>query len=381
MTVNDLYEVLGVGRSATDDEIKRAYRALARKYHPDANPDDPEAESKFKEVALAYEVLSDPEKRAQYDRFGRVGGTGQAGAGGAGDPFVNLGDIFEAFFGGGGNSPFGGGGARRAGPVRGDDLETVLDLDFEVAVFGGAEDVEVRTAVACTTCEATGAAPGTSAETCGECNGAGQVQRVRQSLLGQMVTASVCPRCRGVGQVIPSPCTTCKGEGRTVETVEYTVEVPAGVDTGSTLRLPGRGAVGPRGGPNGDLYVHLRVREHPRFVRDGQHLVHRLGLSPAQAALGARIELETLDGVEELTIERGAQPGDVIRLRGKGVPAVSGRGRGRGDLLVELTVDVPKELGEEEEALYRQLAALRGEEVAPPGSDGLFGRIKKSMFG
>jgi molecular chaperone DnaJ len=377
--VTDLYEVLGVGRSATDDEIKRAYRALARRHHPDANPGDPEAEARFKEVALAYEVLSDPEKRAQYDRFGRVGGAGQAGGG---DPFVNLGDIFEAFFGAGGG-PFAGAGAggRRAGPARGDDLETVLEIDFEAAVFGGAEDVSVRTAVACATCEATGAAPGTEPQTCVECAGVGQVQRVRQSLLGQMVTASVCPRCRGVGRIIPEPCTDCRGEGRVVETVEYTVEVPGGVDTGSTLRLPGRGAVGPRGGPSGDLYVHLRVRPHPRFEREGADLVHRLRLSPAQAAIGLRTTLETLDGQEELVVARGAQPGDVLRLRGKGVPMVQGRGRGRGDLLVELVVEVPEELSDEEEALYRQLAELRGEPVAEPGADGFLGRIKKTMFG
>lgn len=372
--MTDPYEVLGVPRSASEEEIKRAYRKLARRYHPDANPDDPEAESRFKEIALAYEILSDPEKRAQYDRYGRVGSAAGAGAG---DPFVNLGDIFEAFFGGG--SPFGGGmGARRTGPIPGDDLETVLELDFEKAVFGGAEDVQVRTAVPCTTCEATGAAPGTSPQTCVECGGAGQVQRVRQSLLGQMVTATVCPRCRGAGQVIPTPCPDCHGEGRRIETVTYTVDVPPGVDTGSTLRLPGRGACGPRGGPCGDLYVHLRVRPHDRFVRDGNDLLYKLALSPSQSALGADITLETLDGVEELRIERGTQPGDVIRLRGKGVPRV--QGRGRGDLLVEVTIAVPTDLTEEEEALYRQLAALRGEEVAPP-ADGLLGRIRKSMFG
>ena len=352
---------------------------LAREFHPDANPDNPDAETRFKEVALAYEVLSDPDKRRAVRPLRAVGGAA-GNSGGPGDPFSGLGDIFEAFFGGGG--PFGGGGAgaRRNGPVRGDDLETVAEIDFETAVFGGEQDVEVTTLVACTTCEATGAAPGSEPQRCEECNGAGQVQRVRQSILGQMVTSSLCPRCRGAGQVIPNPCPSCRGEGRVRESVSYSVQIPAGVDGGSTLRLPGRGMVGPRGGPHGDLYVHLRVKAHPRFEREGVDLYHRLTLSPAQAALGVKRELETLDGTETLTIERGSQPGQVIRLRGKGVPHVNGRGRGRGDLLVELVVEVPADLSEEQEALYRQLAEVGGEDVAPPGGDGIFGRIKKSMF-
>ena len=235
----DFYELLEVSRDATADDLKRAYRRLARQLHPDTNP-DPAAEDRFKEITVAYEVLSDPEKRQRYDRYGVEGLGGDPFGGGFAGGGIN--DIFEAFFGGG--SPFGGGGGRRgpAGPPRGQDLEVVAELSFEEAVFGTRQAVSVRTAVACETCEATGAKEGTQPITCLECAGAGQVQRVRQSFLGQMVTSSVCPRCGGQGQVISDPCPTCRGEGRTIEERSYTVDIPAGVDTGSTLRLSGRGA-------------------------------------------------------------------------------------------------------------------------------------------
>ncbi len=247
MTERDLYEALGVGRDASEDELKRAYKRLARQYHPDVNP-DPEAEARFKEVALAYETLSDPERRRRYDMFGQVGGTG----GGGGDPFGGgLGDIFEAFFGSG--SPFGGwGSGGPQGPPRGADLEVVVDIDFEEMVFGCQPEVTVRTAVACETCAASGAAAGTSSSQCGGCGGAGQVRRVRESFLGQMVTTSACPQCGGLGEVVADPCGDCRGEGRVVTDRSYTVNVPAGVDPEKVLRLAGRGAVGPRGGPPGD---------------------------------------------------------------------------------------------------------------------------------
>lgn len=372
----DLYEVLGVGSQASAEEIKRAFRQKAREHHPDANPGDAEAESRFKELARAYEVLSDPERRRRYDLFGDDGGAG-SGGGQAGDPFgagAGLGDLFDAFFGG---SPFAGGGqARRSGPPRGADVEVVIELQLEDAVFGAERDVTVRLPVPCDDCEATGAAPGTSPETCGECGGAGQVRRVRQSILGQMVTAAACPRCGGLGQIVPTPCPRCRGEGRVTEERTYTVEVPAGVDTGSTLRLTGRGAIGPRGGAAGDLYTHIRVATHERFGRDGDHLVARLGLSPAQAALGVHLEYETLEGPEDLVVPRGTQSGRVFRLKGRGVPRL--QGRGRGDLLVEAVVETPAELSADEEELWRRLAELRGDEVAPPES-GLLGRIRSAF--
>jgi molecular chaperone DnaJ len=347
----DYYELLGVARDATTDEIKRAYRRLARELHPDARPGDAAAEARFKEVVVAYETLSDPGKRRTYDTFGAEGGPGSGQFGG-------FGDLFDMFFGG---SPFGGSSAP-GGPPRGPDLEVVADLTFEEAVFGAQTSVSIRTAVVCEHCEATGAAPGTHPSACPDCGGTGQVRRVRQSILGQMVSAGQCSRCQGFGTFIEQPCPVCHGEGRRVEERSYTVDVPAGIDHGSTLRLSGRGAAGPRGGGFGDLYVHIRVAPHSRFARDGYDLVHELHIPFTQAALGATLEFETLDDVEELVIPRGTQSGSRMKLKGRGVPHVEGRGRG--DVIIHLVVDIPTRLGEEEEELLRQLAELRGDDVA-----------------
>jgi molecular chaperone DnaJ len=252
----------------------------------------------------------------------------------------------------------------------------LLELEFEQAVFGGQQPVTVKTAVICEACEASGAAPGTHPDRCRDCDGTGQVRRVRQSFLGQMVTTSPCPHCGGLGQIIEHPCPECRGEGRRLEDRTYTVDVPAGVDSGSTLRLSGRGAAGPRGGPAGDLYVGLRVKPHERFERDGVDLVYRLHLSMSQAALGTTVNLETLDGDEEISIPRGTQPGDVMRLRGRGVPHL--QRRARGDLVLHAVVDVPDSLEPEEEDLLRQLAELRGETVNPPET-GLISKIRSAF--
>jgi molecular chaperone DnaJ len=369
----DYYELLGVSRTATQDEIKRAFRQLARRLHPDTGHGDPESEARFKAVAHAYEVLSDPEKRRRYDMFGP---DGVNGATNAADPFAGfggIGDMFEAFFGG---SPFGTRGRGQSGPPRGSDLEVVVDLEFTEAVFGCEHAVSVRTAVACPACAATGAADGTQPVTCYECQGTGQVQRVRQSLIGQMVTSSPCARCAGSGQIIASPCAECRGDGRTVEERTYTVEIPAGVDTGSTLRLSGRGAVGPRGGSPGDLYVHLRVKPHERFERDGYDLHSSLKLPYTQATLGATIQFETLDGTEEIDVPRGTESGTTFRLRNRGVPHLERRQRG--DLLIDVVVEVPTELTEEEEEVIRRLAELRGEPVAPSVS-GLISKLRSAF--
>lgn len=375
----DFYELLGVSRHATEDEIKRAYRKLARELHPDSNPGDKGAEERFKQVSLAYETLRDPERRRRYDVLGPEGvrGTGARGGdpfAGAGAGFGGLGDIFEAFFGGAG--PFGGAGAQRAGPLRGSDAEVRLTLEFEEAVFGVQKEVTVHTAVACETCSGTGASPGTTARTCSGCGGAGEVRSVRQSILGQMVTSRPCPRCGGLGQEIASPCATCRGEGRVLDDRTFLVDVPAGVDTGTTLRLAGRGAAGPRGGPSGDLYVHLEVRPHHRFQRRGTDLVHELHLPLTQAALGAHLRFETLEGTEDLVIPQGTQTGRVFRLRGRGVPDVGGRGRG--DLLVHVVVDIPTGLSATQERLLRELAAERGEDVAPADT-GLLSKIRSAF--
>lgn len=368
----DHYEVLGVSRGATADEIKRAFRRLARELHPDTNP-DAGAEARFKEIAHAYEVLSDPERRQRYDAFGDDGDMA------VGDPFAGgfsggLGDIFDAFFGG---SPFGGGrGGASGGPPAGPDLEATIELSFEEAVFGTQAPVTVRTALACAECGASGAEAGTYPTTCPDCGGAGQVRRVRQSILGQMVSASPCARCQSFGTVIDRPCAVCKGEGRLVQDETYTVEIPAGIEHGRAVRLAGRGAAGPRGGRSGDLYIHVRVRPHERFERHGNDLVSVLHVAFTQATLGCHLTFETLDGTEDLVIERGTQTGRQLRLRGRGVPYVEGRGRG--DLIVHVVVDTPVKVQGEEEELLRQLAELRGEEVAP-ADEGFFARIRSAF--
>jgi len=367
----DLYEILGVDRDASQDDLKRAYRAKARELHPDTNPDDPDAEAEFKQVSVAYEVLSDPERRARYDRFGLQGVMGGQPGGPEWQNFGDggLGDLFEAFFGAMG------GASRRgpSGPPPGPDAEVTLRLTLAEAAFGAQKSLEVRLPSACEACGATGAAPGTSASTCAECNGTGELRRVRQSILGQMVTAMPCDRCQGTGQTITAPCSTCRGEGRTTTTSTLVVDVPAGVEDGSTMRLAGRGAAGFRGGPNGTLYVHLGVERDARLERHGDDLHVVAEVSLAQASLGTTAAVPTLEGDEEVEIERGTQPGAVIRLRQRGVTHL--RGRGRGDLLVHVDVKVPTELDERSEELLRSLAEHRGEQVAPPHT-GLFSRLR-----
>ena len=377
----DFYAVLGVGRSANEEEIKRAYRQLARELHPDANGGNAAAEDRFKLVTVAYETLRDPERRRRYDMFGpeSLRGTGAGGgAGGSGgfeDLFgAGLGDLFQSFFGGG--STVGGRGRGQGGPPRGADMEVTVDLDFRSAVFGTSKEIRVRVPVPCATCGATGAKPGTSAVTCTQCGGAGEVRRVRQSILGQVVTASPCARCGGLGEEISSPCPDCRGEGRRTEEKAYTVDIPAGVDDGNTLQLGGRGAAGPRGGRPGDLFVHLRVRPDERFIRQGNDVVHVLHVPMAQAALGAHLRYETLDGTEDLVIPRATQPGRVFRLRGRGVPDVNGRGRG--DLLVQVVVDTPTDLTREQEDMLRLYATSRGEDVAP-AETGFLAKVRSAF--
>lgn len=362
----DLYELIGVDRDATQDEIKKAYRKRAQQLHPDRNPDDPEAEARFKEVAQAYETLSDPARRDRYDRFGDDRDGGMAGAG--------FGDIFSAFFGEG--SPFGGGAPTRAANRQGSDQEVVVDVDFVDAVLGSTEEVTTRTAVPCETCEGSGARPGTGVSTCETCGGAGAVRQIRQSILGQMVSTATCSTCAGVGETVADPCEPCGGDGRIITNKTYTIDIPAGVDTGSTLRLTGRGAVGIRGGGFGDLYVQIRVRPHERFWREGNDLIDEFHIPMSMAALGGHLEYETLEGSEDLVIPAGTQTGKVFRLRGSGVPSV--RGRGRGDLLVRIIVDTPIDLSDDQSELLRLFADARGEEVAPAGK-GWLNRIRSSF--
>jgi molecular chaperone DnaJ len=373
---DDYYAVLGVARNATDDDIKRAYRQLARELHPDANQGDSGTEERFKLVNRAYETLKDPQRRQQYDRFGdtpRGGGGGDPFGGGFNQAGGGLGDIFDAFFGGAGGSF---GTANASGPRgsrRGADAEAILDLEFTDAVFGAERELTVRLPMTCTTCDGSGARAGTSPVTCTVCAGAGEVRRVRQSILGQMVTASPCTRCGGTGEEVTSPCPDCRGDGRRTLTNTFVVEVPAGVDHGQTLRLSGRGAAGQRGGAPGDLFVHLRVGSHPTLQREGNDLHGQLHVAMTQAALGLHVDYDTLDGAEALTIPAGCSSGQQIRLRGRGVPHL--QSRGRGDLVVTVVVDTPSGLNRAQEDLLRQLAAERGEEVAAPDA-GLLSKIR-----
>lgn len=358
----DLYGLLGVESSASPDDLKRAYRKLARELHPDANPEDPAAEARFKEVSQAYEILSDPERRAQYDRFGHdnpfEGGFGFGGG--------SVQDIFDLFFGNVSGQP-----RRRGGPQPGGDAEVVVNLTLSEAAFGVVRDIEVTLPVACESCEGTGAQPGTSVTRCAECQGTGEVRRVRNSFLGQMVTSTPCGSCLGTGEIIANPCTTCRGEGRHNASRTLNLEIPAGIEDGSTMRLVGRGPVGPRGGPPGTLYVHLSVAPDPRFERHGDDLHHEAHIGFTEAALGADITVPTLGGEEKVNVEPGSQHGDVITLRHEGVQHL--RGRGRGDLYVHLVVDVPTDLDETSEGLIRQLAAHWGHEI-PEGHHGFFSR-------
>jgi len=363
----DLYDVLGVSRSATEDEIKRAYRELARKYHPDSGHNDPEAEERFKEVSLAYETLRDTERRRRYDMFGE--GPARPGAG-AGDAF-GFGDLFDAFFGG---DPFG--TRRGAGPPRGQDAEAVVELTLDAAAFGITHTIEARLPVECSRCEGSGCEPGTHPSRCDACGGAGEVRQVRRSILGQIVTAAPCGVCDGSGRRILSQCRDCRGDGRVQAARTIDVEVPAGVDDGQRLRLAGRGPAAPRGGAPGDLYVTVRVTPHADFERHGDDLVHPHPVSVAQAALGALLTIPTLEGSTELTVPPGTQPGQIFRVKGAGVPSL--RGRGRGDLLVRVDVAVPTRLSDEEAALLHRLAELRGEEVAPP-EKGVRSRIRSAF--
>jgi molecular chaperone DnaJ len=370
--MRDFYEILGVRRDATDDEIKKAYRKLARENHPDANPDDAEALERFKEISVAYEALSDPEKRRRYDMFGPEGVAPGAGAGG-GDPFgFGLNDLFDAFFGGGGD-PF---GRARGGPARGPDAEAMITLEMPEAVFGVTKGLDVVLPIECAECGGSGCAPGTHASTCGTCSGTGEVRTVRRSILGQLVTSGPCGTCSGTGQVIASPCNNCHGDGRIRGPKHLEVEIPAGIDDGQRLRLSGRGPAAPRGGPAGDLYVSVRVVADPRFERHGDdlHTVARVAMT--QAALGATLQVPTLDGDHEFVLPAGSQPGRVFTLNGFGVPSLrSGR---RGDLHVHIEVEIPTKLSADEAELLTRFAQQRGEEVSEH-RDGLFARIRSAF--
>lgn len=352
----DYYEVLGVSRTATAKEIAAAYRKKAIKYHPDSNPGDEGATQKFKQAAEAYEVLSDPDKRARYDRYGH------SGVEGAHSQFHDVEDILEAFgdvFGGGIFGDFFGGGRRGRRAHRGQDIRCDVTLDLEEAAQGVTKVVEFERSRACTKCEGTGAAPGASRETCRRCGGHGQVVQAA----GILRVQTTCPTCRGAGSVVAHPCPECRGSGYRAGKVKREVPIPAGVDTGVRLRLSGEGEPSPDGGPPGDCYLIIHVREHQLFHRDGSHLVLQLPITYSQAALGATIQVPTLDGPDSLAVPAGTQSGEVFRIRRRGMP--DPHGGPRGDLLVQTYIDVPKKLNPNQEALLRQLAELERADVTP----------------
>lgn len=379
----DYYGILGVDKSASESEIKKAYRKLARQYHPDVNSSD-EAQEKFAEVGTAYEVLSDPEKRRVVDMGGDpLGGPGEAGGGGFGGAgFGGMGDIFDAFFGGGG-----GGGSRgpRSRVQPGSDSLVRVTLDLEEAATGTQKEIQIDTAVLCKTCHGKGSADGSKPTTCQICQGMGEVQSVQRTMLGNVMTARPCSNCQGTGEVITNPCGSCGGQGRVRERRNVTAKIPAGVTTGNRVRLSGQGEVGPGGGPAGDLYVEIREREHPVFVREGDDLHASVRVPMVEAALGSEIELESILG-EDITvrIEAGTQPNDVVNLRGKGMPNV--RGGAAGDMVIHLDIAVPTHVNSKQKDALRKLRELEKEgpklvdkDSAHSGS--LFSKLRSAFSG
>lgn len=379
MAKRDYYEVLNLGRDASDSDIKAAYRKMALKYHPDRNPDDVAAEETFKEASEAYEVLSDQEKRSAYDRFGHEGMEGNFGGGGfQWSDFSHAGDfqdIFEGFFGGGG------GGRRRSrggpsGPPKGRDLKIKVSLTLEEIAEGVEKKIALTRFQRCGTCEGTGAASGSARETCRTCGGQGQVQQVAQTLFGQSMTVTACPTCDGEGQNVANPCTECDGDGRERGQTTLSVRIPAGVQEGNYIPLRGQGEVGPRGGPPGDALVFIEEQEHEYFTRDGNHVIYQLPLGFGQAALGAEIKVPILAGSAALKIPSGTQSGRVFRMSGKGIPDVNGRGGG--DQLVQVILWTPEDLSRRERELFTELAQLEEERVAA-GGEGFFAKVRKAF--
>jgi molecular chaperone DnaJ len=362
VAARDLYAILGVPPDASSEDIRRAYRQLARQLHPDVNA-EPDAEERFKQVSAAYEILSDPEKRRQYDLYGQGGGPQPF-------PFGDVADIFEAFFGPGTfgqrRRP-----TRRSRSQRGEDLRGRVRLSFEESVFGAHREIDLDRAEVCDRCEGTGAEPGTQPTRCGTCGGTGQIQDVRRTIFGTVMTAQPCPVCGGTGEQVLSPCTTCRGEGRLRSSAVVPVDVPAGVSDGLELHVAGAGNAGRAGGGPGDLYLSISVEPSRVFERRGHDLFATLDVSVAQAALGVELEVETVDGPERVKVPAGTESGSVLRLKDHGVPNL-GR-RGRGDLFLTVHVETPRNLSRKERALLEDLAALRGEDVGK----GVPGRLRK----
>lgn len=369
-TKRDYYEVLEVERGATKEDLKRAYRRMARKYHPDVNPQDG-ADERFKEISEAYEVLSNDNARAAYDRFGHAGVQGAGSGYGDFSGFGNVADIFEEFF--------GGFGFRRphSGPRRGADLRYDLNLTFEEAAFGVDKEIKVRRPEVCPQCHGSGADPGTSPVRCANCNGSGEVRRMRQSFLGSFVNVTACPVCGGSGETIPNPCAVCNGRKQVTRTATLNVKVPPGVDNDTQIRLSGEGAPGEDGGPPGNLFVVIHVAKHDYFQRRGDDILLELEINVAQAALGDEIKVPTVDGEEVLAVPAGTQSGSVFRLKERGIPHL--RRVGRGDQIIITHVAVPRHLNAEQEALFQQLAQTLGAEVVPQREKSILRQLRDAV--
>jgi len=352
----DYYEVLGIARDATDEEIRRAFRKLAFKYHPDHNREDGAAD-RFKEVNEAYEVLSDPEKRSAYDHFGHSGAEGFFGRGFEGFDFGGLGDIFDAFFGGAAT-------ATRQAPQRGADLNYGVTISFEEAAFGCEKEINISRIESCSLCQGVGSKPGSQPSRCPQCNGSGQVRRVQQSIFGRFVSTATCSQCRGEGRIITEPCPQCQGTGREKRQRTILVKIPPGVDDGSQIRLRGEGHAGAKGGSTGNLYITLSVKQHELFTRDGDNILYELPINFAQAALGAELEVPTLHGKTKLKVPAGSQTGTVFRLKAQGIPHLNRSGHG--DQLVTLFVVIPDRLTKEQRQLLEELAASLSPTNMPP---------------
>lgn len=359
----DHYATLGVSHDATPEEIKRAYRRLARELHPDRNPGDAEAAERFKEVTRSYEILSDPQKRRQYDTFG----DDRVGAAGFGD-FGGISDLFATFFGGGV------GGSATRGPTRGADVLAEVEVTLEEAAVGVEREVELENLVECGDCHGSGAAPGTFPSRCRDCGGTGEIRDMRRTVFGNMVTAAPCARCGGTGQEITTRCKNCSGTGRVTVTETLTLQIPPGIDDGARLRVSGRGQAGVRGGRAGDLYVAISVLPHPVFRRAGDDLGCEVPVPLTIAALGGVVPVPTLDGEEKIDVRPGTQSGEVVRLKGRGMPHLSGRGRG--ELVALLKVETPTDLTKEQAELLERFADLRGDEA---GGRGLLGKIREAF--
>jgi molecular chaperone DnaJ len=368
----DYYDVLGVPRTASAEELKKAYRRLAMQYHPDRNR-EPGAEARFKQVNEAYEVLSDQEKRAMYDRFGHAAASGENpfARGFDGFGFGGLGDIFDAFFGGAQSRT-------QRGPARGADVRRTITLSFEEAVFGVEREFEVQTAEVCSVCNGLRAEPGTEPKRCPTCNGTGEMRRSQQSIFGQFVNVTMCDRCRGEGRIVETPCRHCRGVGREKKKRKLSVKIPAGVDSGSQMRLTGEGELGTNGGPRGNLYLQITVKQHERFRRDEDDLLLDLDLNFAQVALGDEVAVPTIDGdAHELRIAAGTQTGELFIVKGRGVPHL--RGNGRGDMIVRANVVTPRNLTKDQKDLMKRLAESMGSDVKAQEDRGFMGKIKDAL--